>query len=792
MSTGLFGAGIRRLDDGRYLRGRARFLDDIARPGMLHVVLVRSPHAHAVIRSVRTGRARALPGVVDAVTAADLGPAARPFPLLLPHRGLVPATWSALAGDRVRFVGEPVAAVVAAHVYEAADAATRVAVDYEPLPPVLDVEDALRDGAPLVHHDAPANVSMRLVQKCGDADAALRTAPHRLVERFRVTRGGGQPIEPRGVVAEYDADAGELRVWSSTQEPHTVRNTLATVLELPHRRIRVIAPDTGGGFGTKLNVYPEEVLVPWLAIRLRRPVKWVETRHEHMLAAAQERDQVHDVDVGFDGEGRILGLKDRFLHDTGAYAPRGGAVPHNTSSALPGPYRIAHLHCEMVSVYTTKVTVSAYRGAGQPQATFVMERILDRIAARLGKDPADVRRVNLVPAGSFPYDTGLSNLLGGPVEYDSGDFPATLARALDAADYPALRREQAEARRAGRLVGIGLGCYVELTGRGPWEGAGVRIDPEARVTVFTGAPSQGQGHETTFAQICAETLGVPLETVSVVAGDTSLIPQGIGTFASRVGVLAGSATREAAREVRDKMLRIAGHLLEAHPDDLVVEDGRVSVRGAGDKGLSIKAVAQAAVGRGLPPEEAPGLEGIHYFKAPKMSYTNGAHLVVVEVDPETLAVRILKYVIAHDCGRMINPVIVEGQIQGGLACGVGNALLEANRYDDRGQLLSATFMDYAIPTAAVVPFPTMVHLETPSPLNPLGVKGAGESGAIPVPAAVCAAVEDALVPLGVTLDEHPLTPAALHAAVQRARGDATVAVNRQRQTTIALDKGGAR
>jgi carbon-monoxide dehydrogenase large subunit len=768
MATRLFGQSIPRRDDGRLVRGQGHYLDDIRRPGLLHVALVRSPHAHADVRAIRTERGRRMPGVVDIVTARDLGPAGRPFPLLLPHRGLVAATWSALAGERVRFVGEPVAAVVADDVYRAVDAADAVEVDYEPLPPVVDVEAAVRPESPQVHADAPGNLAMRLVQRCGDAETALRGAPHVLRERFVIRRGGGQPLETRGVVAEVDEVSGEVRVWSSTQEPHTVRDTIATLLELPHRMVRVIAPDTGGGFGAKLNVYPEEVLVPWLARRLRHPVKWVETRREHLQSATQEREQVHDVEVGFDADGRIVALRDRFLHDMGAYAPRGGAVPHNTSSALPGPYRIAHLHCEMLAVYTTRVTVSAYRGAGQPQATFVMERLMDRIAVRVGKDPADVRRANMIGRDAFPYDTGLSNLLGGPVEYDSGDFVGALDKALAGADYRGLRARQAEARRQGRLLGIGVGCYVELTGRGPWEGAGVRIDPEGRVSVVTGAPSQGQGHETTLAQICAETLGVPLDTVTVVGGDTSLIPQGIGTFASRVGVLAGNATCAAAAEVREKVLRIGAHLLEVHPADLVLEDGHVTVRGAPDKGLPLRAIARAAVGRGLPVAEAPGLEATHYFKAPKMAYNNGVHVAAVEVDPETGRVAIERYVIAHDCGRMINPTIVEGQILGGLGCGIGNALLEENRYDEAGQLLSTTFMDYAMPTAAAVPAPVVVHQETPTPLNPLGIKGAGESGTIPVAAVLCSAIEDALAPLGVRLHEAPLTPPRVRDAVLRA------------------------
>jgi CO/xanthine dehydrogenase Mo-binding subunit len=504
------------------------------------------------------------------------------------------------------------------------------------------------------------------------------------------------------------------------------------------------------------------VLVPWLALRLRRPVKWVETRSEHMLSATQEREQIHDIEVGFDAQGRLLALKNAFFHDMGAFAPRGGAVPHNTSAALIGPYRIPHVRSEIHAVYTNTATVSAYRGAGQPQGVFVIERTMDRIAAQLGLDPAEVRLANTIRSDAFPYDTGLSNLLGGAVEYESGDFVGTLDKALAAADYKGLRARQVAARKAGRHYGIGIANYVELTGRGPWEGGGVRIEPDGSATVYTGAPSQGQGHETVLAQVCADYLGIGIDRIKVLAGDTSLIPHGIGTFASRVGVLASNAVRLSAVQVKEKILRIASDVLEAAAGDLVVEDGRVSIVGVPDKSVSFAEIQKRAQRAAQPDDEEPGLEAVRYFKTSNITYSNGTHIVTVEVDVDTGTVKILDYVIAHDCGRLINPLIVEGQILGGVACGIGNSLLEEHTYDADGQLLSGSFMDYAMPLAVHLPDEIkIIHQETPSTLNPLGVKGVGEAGTIPVPAAICNAVEDALRPLGVKINVAPLTPSRL-------------------------------
>lgn len=766
MPSKIFGTAVARKEDPALVRGAGTFLDDIVLSGMLHVVLLRSTVPHGIIRTIDFGKARSVDGVVDVVDAGDLGDAASPFPLLLPHKGLAAVTWSALARGIVRFVGEPIAAVIAESRNAALDAVERISVEYEELPAVLDIEEAVKPGSPLLHESAPNNLAMHIVQNVGSFESAQKAAPHWIKDRIRICRGGGMPLEPRGVIAQPDNQTGELKVWSSTQEPHTVRDTIATVLNRAPGSIRVLTPDTGGGFGTKLNVYPEEVLVPWLALRLKRPVKWVETRSEHMLVAQQERDQIHDIEVGFDSQGRILAVKDKFLHDTGAYAPRGGAVPHNTSSALPGPYRIPTLRLEVMSVYTNKVTVSAYRGAGQPQGTFVMERVIDRVARFLSKDPAEVRRINTIPADAFPYNTGLSNLLGGAVEYDSGDFDGVLQKALNAADYEALRGEQRRARAEGRLVGLGIGSYVELTGRGPWEGGIVRIEKDGQVVVSSGAPSQGQGHATTMAQICAEYLGASLDQVKVISGDTALIPYGIGTFASRYGVLGGNAVRESSIAVKQKVLKVAADLFEAAEEDLEVGDGEVWVTGVRQRKLTFAEIARTITPYLRPDPEKSALEATTYFKAPKMTYSNGTHLAYVEVDKDTGEIRILKYVVAHDCGRMINPTIVDGQVQGGVACGIGNAMLELHIYDQGGQLLTGSFMDYCMPRADDVPKLTIVHQEHPSTLNPLGVKGAGEAGTIPVPAAICNAVEDALSPLGIDVLEAPLTPYRLWRLIQ--------------------------
>jgi aerobic carbon-monoxide dehydrogenase large subunit len=794
VTTRLIGARIPRNEDPRLLRGQGCFVADVQLAGSLHAATVRSPHAHARIRAIDPTRARALPGVRLVLTATDLGDLNQPTPLLIPHPGLThPRTQLPLARDEVRYVGELVAFVVADDRYVAEDAAALVAVEYEPLPAVTDLEATRADGSPRVHADVPGNRAGRVVQQVGDPDGAFARAAHVFRERLRIERSGGSPIETRGVVADYDPRAGALRAWISTQAPLPIKNGLARMLGLPEFRVEVIAPDVGGGFGTKIMLfYPEEILVPCAAIRLGRPVTWIEDRLEHLVSASQERGQLHDVEVAVDAEGRILALRDRFLHDAGAYTPYGIVVPLITASQLPGPYRLRHYAVEFEAIYTNKVMVTPYRGAGRPHGAFVMERTIGRIARELGLEPAEVRRRNFIQPSEMPWDVGITFQDGGPTRYDSGDYPAGLEAALARIDLDDFRRRQAAGRAEGRYLGLGLACYVEGTGIGPYEGAHVRVEPSGQVFVATGLTTQGQGHPTTFAQIAADALGCDPADVTVVTGDTSRFNWGAGTFASRALVTSGNAVGIAAGKVRDKALRLAAELLEVSAADLELAEGAVRVRGAPSRRLTLgalatvanpiryaygKEAAEAALrlvtprqGAVLRPDEEPGLEARGYYAPPQATFASGCHAVIVEVDVETGEVRLLRYVVQHDCGTLVNPTIVEGQIHGGVAQGIGGALYERVVYDEGGQLLSGSFMDFLIPTAVEVPEIEIVHQETPSPLNPLGVKGVGEAGAIPVPALLAEAIDDALAPFGVRVREMPLDPPRLLALIAEGRG----------------------
>ena len=782
MTTRSVGARLPRTEDPRLLRGLGCFLDDVPLPGALHAACLRSPHAHARIRSIDVSRARAMPGVHLVATAADLGAMNQPGPLLIPHPALTePRTQRPLADDEVRYVGEIVALVVADDRYLAEDAVEQIAVEYEPLPVVADLEGARAAGAPLVHADVPDNRAARFPQRVGDPDAELAAAPHVFRERLVIERSCGSPIEGRGVAAESDARTGALRVWSSTQAPLPIKNGLARLFGLPEFKVEVVAPDVGGGFGTKVMLfYPEEILVPWAALRLGRAVKWVEDRREHLMAANQERGQIHDVEVAVDGDGRILALRDRFVHDAGAYTPYGIVVPCITATQLPGPYRLPHYAVEFDVLYTNRVPVTPYRGAGRPHGVFVMERVIARIARALGLESAEVRRRNFIQPDEFPWDVGLTFQDGGPTRYDSGDYPAGLAMALERAGVADFRARQAAARADGRYLGLGIGCYVEGTGIGPYEGAHVRVEPSGAVLVATGVTTQGQGHYTTFAQIAADALGCDPRAVSVVTGDTRTFNWGAGTYASRALVTSGSAIDVAARKVRDKAIRLAASLLEAAPEDLELVDGRVRVRGAPGKELTLGALATVAnpiryaygkeaseaalklvkprAGAVLADGEEPGLEATGYHAPAQATFASGCHVAVVEVDPGTGEVAILKYVAQHDCGTLVNPMVVEGQIHGGVAQGIGGALYEKIVYDETGQPLTTTYMDFLLPTAMEIPEIEVVHLETPSPLNPLGMKGAGEAGAIPGPAVLAEAIEDALSPFGIEIREMPLSP----------------------------------
>ena len=793
MTTRTVGARIPRNEDPRLLQGRGCFVDDIQPAGVLHAAVLRSPHAHARIVAIDATRARALPGVALVLTAADLGELDQPTPLLIPNPALThPRTPRPLAADEVRYVGEPVALVISDSRYLAEDALEAIEVTWQPLPVVASLDAARAEGAPLVHADVPGNRAARLAQRVGDPDAVLAGAARVFRETLWIERSCGSPIETRVVVAEWDARAGALRVWDATQAPLPIKNGLARMFGLPEFKVDVIAPDVGGGFGTKIMLfYPEEILVPLAAIRLGRPVKWIEDRHEHLIAANQERGQIHDVDVAVDGDGRILALRDRFVHDAGAYTPYGIIVPLITSTQLPGPYRLPHYAVEFDVVYTNTAIVTPYRGAGRPHGAFVMERVIGRVARELGLEAVEVRRRNFIQPHEFPWDVGLTFQDGGPTRYDSGDYPRGLEMALETIGFRDFRARQAEARRQGRHLGLGVACYVEGTGIGPYEGAHVRVEPSGRVLVATGLTTQGQGHATTFAQIAADALGCDPADVTVITGDTRRFNWGAGTFASRALVTSGNAVGVAARKVRNKALRIAADLLEASPDDLEIANGRVSVRGAPASALTLGALATVAnpiryaygkeatdaalrlvkprPGAVLAPDEEPGLEAHGYYAPPHATFASGCHAVIVEVDPATGEVKIIKYAVHHDCGRMINPMIVEGQIRGGVAQGVGGALYERIVYDGEGQPLTTTFMDFLMPTAMEVPSIEIVHTETPSPLNPLGVKGVGEAGAIPGPALLAEAVDDALAPFGVRVREMPLGPDRLRQLIAAAR-----------------------
>jgi carbon-monoxide dehydrogenase large subunit len=787
VTTKLFGERVPRVEDARLVTGEGRFLDDLGHDA-LEAAFVRSPHAHARVLDVDVTGALDVEGLVAIYTYDDLAEdtatrMAERLPLLIPHPTLTHGrTQYALARDEVNHVGEAVAMVVASSRYVAEDVADRIRVDYELLPAVVGIE-AARAAKLLVHEDVPGNVAAVMVQQTGDAQAAIDGAPHTLELDLAIERSASMPLEGKGVLARWDADDRSLLVHTSTQTSTSVRQAIAAKLALPVDRVEVVTPDVGGGFGVKIvHPWPEEVLVPWAAKRLGQPVKWTEDRREHFVSSAHERGQLHHVRVGYDDEGILRGLSVEFWHDHGAYIPYGLIVPIITSTQLLGPYKPGAYRVEFRSLYTNTVIVTPYRGAGRPQGCFVMERVMDAIATDLGLDRTVVRERNFIRPEEMPFDQGLVFQDGRPLVYDSGDFPASLARLKELVGWDdfAAFREQCTAE--GRRVGIGLACYVEGTGVGPYEGGHIRVETDGSVVVSTGLTSQGQGHQTMLAQIVADELGVPFDKITVTTGDTRRFKYAVGTFASRTAVMSGSAVAMTARKVRAKALTIAAQALEAAVEDLEIVDGHVQVKGSPSAQIDIGAVAvlsnplryafdeaaaratqfaapadptQAPVG----PGEEPGLEGTDYYSPPRSTFANGMHAVVVETDPDTAEVKILRYCVVHDCGTLINPMIVEGQIHGGVAQGVGGALYERMEYAPDGQLLNASFMDFLMPYASEVPDIEIDHLVTPSPLNPLGVKGAGEAGVIPGAAAIAAAIEDAE---GITITRMPISPSELH------------------------------
>jgi aerobic carbon-monoxide dehydrogenase large subunit len=784
--TKIFGEPIARREDPRLVAGDGRYLDDLG-AGALAAAFVRSPHAHARIVDIDVTGALDVPGLVAIYAWDDLADdpnprLAEPLPLLIPHPALsAPRTAYPLAREVVRHVGEPVVMVVAADRYAAEDACQQIRVDYRPLPPVVGIP-AARAAAAAVHEGVPDNVAAHLVQQVGDAPAAIDAAPHRLELDLDIERSASMPMEGRGVYARWDAADRTLRVYSSTQTSTSVRFALATKLALPVDRVEVVTPDVGGGFGVKIvHPWPEEILIPWAAIRLGREVKWAEDRREHFVSSAHERGQLQHVRVGFDGQGRILGLDVTFWHDNGAYTPYGIIVPIITATQLLGPYKPGAYRVEFTSLYTNTVMVTPYRGAGRPQGVFAMERTMDAIAGYLGVDRAEVRLRNFIRPEEMPYDHQLTFQDGRPLVYDSGDYPAALAKLRALVGWDGFEAYRQQARAQGRRVGIGLACYVEGTGVGPYEGAHVRVETTGEVVVATGLTSQGQGHETVFAQVAAEVLGVPLESVSVVTGDTRRFKYAVGTFASRAAVMSGNAVALAAGKVRAKALRIAADALEAAPEDLEITGGMVAVKGDPDARIALGTVAalsnplryafdeQTALATQFagtarldqPPvaeDDEPGLEATDYYSPLRSTFAYGMHAAVVETDPDTAEIRVLRYCVVHDCGTLINPRIVEGQIHGGVAQGVGGALYERIVYDEAGQLLNASYMDFLMPYASEVPEVEIDHLQTPSPLNPLGIKGAGEAGVIPGAAVFAAAIEDAEA---IPIHRMPISPSQL-------------------------------
>jgi carbon-monoxide dehydrogenase large subunit len=746
------GVPLRRREDRPLVTGAGRFVDDISLPGMLHMAVVRSPHAHARLVSVHTEDAAAMSGVAAIVTARDLPapvpcvPAAAMFP------GVAKALQPLLADRVVRYAGEPVAAVLADDRYTARDGAERVRVEYEALPAVVDLDRALEPGAPVIHPALGSNLVFTLEVKGGDPDAAFQRADAVVECDMAQPRLAPVPLECRGVVASYDAGRGRAEIWLSTQTPHEARDGIAEVLGMPTNDVRVIAPDVGGGFGAKGTLYPDEVLAAYLARQLSRPVKWVEDRSENLRAMTHGRAQRARLRAAAARDGTVLALDGEILADLGAYCLSATAViPTLTSRVALGAYRISHVRLRVRGVTTTQTPTGPYRGAGRPEGAYYIERLMDLVAARLDLDPAEVRRRNFIR--TFPYKsaTGLT--------HDSGDYSALLDRALALADYHGWREEQARRRRdGGRPVGIGLSTWVEMAGGGElWEDASVRLEPTGRVTVLTGTSPHGQGHETAFSQIVADVLGIEPDRITVLHGDTAVIPSGIGTFGSRSLSFGGSAVAQAAREVRRRVMAIAARLLEAAPDDLVLDGGRVTVRGAPGRAATLEDIARAA-----PPDDgrgaAAGLAASVRFEAERGLVPSGAHVAVVEIDPDTGEVRVLRYAAVDDCGNVVNPLLVDGQVHGSIVQGIAQALLERVVYDENGQPLTTSLLDYAVPSAPQVPRIETDRIETPSPLNPLGAKGIGESGTTGAPPALVNAILDALRPAGPRALDLPVTP----------------------------------
>jgi len=787
------GQSVKRTEDPRLIKGLAHYVDDIKLPNTLHVAFVRSVYAHARIKSIDTTEALSAPGVVAVYTGADVADQIGPVPCASALPDLKVPDHRVLAKDRVYFVGHPIAAVVATDRYAARDAVDLVTVDYEDLPAVTDVE-AAANGGPRVHENFPDNIAYKLTAGEGDIDAAFSAAERTIKQRILHNRLAPIAMEPRGVLARYFPGEEELTVWSSTQIPHLLRTQLALMIGIPENKLRVITPEVGGGFGSKLNVYGEEALIGWISMQLAKPVKWIETRRENIQATIHGRGQVGNIEVAFKNDGTITGLRYNVFADLGAYhqllTP---AIPTLTGLMLSGAYKIPAIQINITACFTNKMATDAYRGAGRPEATYVVERAMDIVAADLKMDPAELRRKNFPAANEFPFHTATG------LDYDSGDYEAALNKAQGIAGYAKLRADQKAARTGGRLIGIGISTYVEICALGPsqampaggWESATVRIEPTGKVTVLTGASPHGQGQETSFAQIAADELGVDLHDVTVIHGDTGVVQYGIGTFGSRATAVGGTAVYIAIQKLKEKAHKIAAHMLKADATRLSFEGGHYSLQAAtaataagtsepvvpvgeapaaalpepqtsGKSSLTIQEIALAAhLARELPPDTEPGLSATYFFEPKNFTFPFGTHIAVVEVDRDTGDIKFLRYVAVDDCGKVINPMLVDGQVHGGIVQSIGQAMFEEVVYDEQGQLITGTLMDYALPRASHIPNFELDRTETPSPVNPLGVKGVGEAGTIGATPAIVGAIVDALAPFGVKHLDMPIKPEAL-------------------------------
>ena len=790
MATKYVGQRIKRTEDPRLIKGLAHYVDDIRLPDTLHVAFVRSVYAHARVNNVDVSEALNAPGVVAIYTGKDVAKIG-PVPCASALPDLKVPDHRVLAQDKVYFVGHPIAAIVATDRYAARDAVDLVMVDYEDLPAVVDVEEAAK-GTAVIHENFGDNIAYKLTAGEGDIQAALAASDHVIKQRIVHQRLAPIAMEPRGVLARYFPGEEELTVWSSTQIPHLLRTQLALMIGIPENKLRVITPEVGGGFGSKLNVYGEEALIGWISMQLGKPVKWIETRRENMQATIHGRGQVGEIEIGCRNDGTVTGLRYNVIADLGAYhqllTP---AIPTLTGLMLSGAYKIPAIQINITGCFTNKMATDAYRGAGRPEATYVVERALDLVAAELGIDPAEVRRRNFPAPNEFPFHTATG------LEYDSGDYETALNRAKEISGYAQLREEQKKGREAGRLIGIGVSTYVEICALGPsqampaggWESATVRIEPTGKVTVLTGASPHGQGQETSFAQIAADELGVDLNDVTVIHGDTGVVQYGIGTFGSRATAVGGTAVFVAIQKLKEKAHKIAAHMLQADASSLAFEGGRYSLQAAsaaaaaagtsdpvvpvgeapagalpephtaGKSSLTIQEVALAAhLAKQLPPDTEPGLSATYFFEPKNFTFPFGTHIAVVEVDRETGDIKFLRYVAVDDCGKVINPLLVDGQLHGGIVQSIGQAMYEEVVYDEQGQLITGTLMDYAVPRASHIPELELDRTETPSPVNPLGVKGVGEAGTIGATPAIVGAIVDALAPFGVRHLDMPVKP----------------------------------